>query len=61
MFCFHSLNYKINSINVKLYKCLIVNDLQRRGPARRKPLIVNNLQLIEFRQKEAGDFVPRLG
>lgn len=43
MFCFHSLNYKINSKNVKKYKCLIVNDLQRRVPPRRKPLIVNDL------------------
>ena len=38
----------------------MVNDLQAQGPARCKCLIVNNLYMMQFEQKEAEGFALRL-
>ena len=37
---------------------MIDNDLQKRGPARRKCLIINDLCMMKFKQKEAEGFCP---
>jgi len=53
-------NYNINNINVKDCKSMIDNDLQKRNPCARKCLIVKDLYVMQFEQKEAEGFALRL-